>query len=127
LEASQQHCSCVKAKVNQLHETRAAYQERRAFGESETNLSSSVSGLLGTGITVSRCWGEGFCFAFFFVGMAGRLGGAEDGLTGCLLTAPELLLLPLFTPRVTGFICGCQLAIKIAPCVKTTQNAFEWH
>ena len=58
--------------------------------------------------------------------MAGRLGGAEDGLACCLLTVPELLLLPLFTPRVTGFICGCQLAIKIAPCVKTTQNAFEW-
>jgi len=64
---------------------RLQYQDRRAFPESETNFSSSLSGLFGTGITVSECVGTGSClaFAFFLFEMdvrLGRGGGAEDGL-----------------------------------------------
>lgn len=86
----------------------ATRQERRAFPESETNFSSSFSGLFGTGITVSTCLGDlgPACFAGALpFGASLRGAGADHGL-GSLLA--ELLLPDLdgFEVEAAGFING---------------------
>ncbi len=79
-------------------------QERRAFPEFETNFSSSFSGLLGTGMTVSTCFGSACFAAVLPFGAFLRGAGADDGLCSLLtLLLPDLADFEL---RAAGFIGG---------------------
>ncbi len=72
--------------------------------ESEMYFCSSISGLLGTGITVSMCFGAA-SFAFFLLETAPRpTEGADDGLEDCEVPVPELPLVRCFKLGVPGFI-----------------------
>ena len=71
--------------------------------ESEMYFCSSINGLLGTGITVSLCFGAA-SFAFFLLETAPRpTEGADDGLEDCEVPVPELPLVRCFKLGVPGF------------------------